>query len=218
MTKKSKENIEYQEIIAEAKAGSYQPIRFSRIKYKDNPNTLIDIRIFQRGYDEEENEVFFPTKKGFQFLESEFKKVVKSWTILPSSYVHPDVMDKSFKLLAKRQFESAVLQAFKCIEIRIRKKTGFSKDEVGIKLIRKAFDPNKGILANQSLPIAEREAMANYIAGAYGFYKNPCSHRDVEMEFLEAFERIVIASNILKLVETAPLNELNKTEGTIKGQ
>ena len=218
MTKKSKENIEYQEIIAEAKAGSYQPIRFSRIKYNDNPNTLIDIRIFQRGYDEEENEVFFPTKKGFQFLESEFKKVVKSWTILPSSYVHPDVMDKSFKLLAKRQFESAVLQAFKCIEIRIRKKTGFSKDEVGIKLIRKAFDPNKGILANQSIPIAEREAMANYIAGAYGFYKNPCSHRDVEMEFLEAFERIVIASNILKLVETAPLNELNKTEGTIKGQ
>ena len=60
--------------------------------------------------------------------------------------------------------------------------------------------------------------MANYIAGAYGFYKNPCSHRDVEMEFLEAFERIVIASNILKLVETAPLNELSKTEGTIKGQ
>jgi hypothetical protein len=99
---KSEDKIEYQEIIDEAKAGSYQPIRFSRIKYKNNPGTLIDIRVFQRGYDQEGNEVYYPTKKGFQFLESEFKKVVKSWTILPSSYIHPDIMDKSFELLAKR--------------------------------------------------------------------------------------------------------------------
>ncbi|MBI4644731.1 MAG: TIGR02391 family protein [Deltaproteobacteria bacterium] len=204
---KSEDKIEYQEIIDEAKAGSYQPIRFSRIKYKNNPETLIDIRIFQRGYDEEGNDVYYPTKKGFQFLESEFKKVVKSWTILPSSYVHPDVIDKSFELLAKRQFESAVLQAFKFLEIRIREKAGLSKDEIGIKLIRKAFYPNKGILSNMALPVAEREAMANYIAGAYGLYKNPCSHRAVEMEFLEAFERIVIASNILKMIEAAQLNE-----------
>ena len=202
----SRENIEYQEIIAEAKAGSYRPIRFSRIKYKDNPNPLIDIRVFQRGYDDEGEEAYFPTKSGFQFPESEFTKVVKTWTILPSSYVHREVMDKSFELLAKRQFESAVLQAFKCVEIRIREKSGSSADDVGVKLIRRAFDPKTGVLTNMSLPVAEREALSNYVAGAYGLYKNPCSHRDVEMEFLEAFERIVIASNILKLVEDAPSN------------
>jgi hypothetical protein len=49
--------------------------------------------------------------------------------------------------------------------------------------------------------------MANYIAGGYGLYKNPCSHREVEMEFLDAFERIVVASNILKMVEAAPINK-----------
>jgi len=204
--RQTQNEVEYQEIIAEAKEGSYHPIRFSRVKYRDNPHTLVDIRIFQRGYDDDDNEVFFPTKKGFQFLETEFSKVVRNWTILPSSYVHPDVMDRSFELLAKRQFESAVLQAFKCIEIRIREKTGFPKDEVGVRLIRKAFDPLSGPLADPSLPVAEREAEANYVAGAYGFYKNPCSHRNVEMEFLEAFERIVIASNILKIVEAAAQN------------
>lgn len=199
------EKIEYQQIIGEAKTGSFHPVRFSRVKYKNNDTKFIDIRVYQRGYDDDGEDVYFPTKTGFQFEEKEFEKVVKSWTITPSEYVHPDVMDKSFELLANRQFESAVLQAFKCIEICIRKKANLSQDDYGVKLIRKAFDPQNGALTNYSLPVSEREAMSNFIAGAYGVYKNPCSHRDVEMEFYDAFERIVVASKILKIVEGAPL-------------
>jgi hypothetical protein len=30
-----------------------------------------------------------------------------------------------------------------------------------------------------------------------------CSHRDVDMDFLSAFERIVVASDLLKIVERA---------------
>jgi len=205
-----KENIERQDIIGEAKTGSYQPIRFTRVKYKGSNATYIDIRMYQRGYDDEGEEIYFPTKKGFHFPEAEFKKVVKSWTILPESYIHPEVMDKSFELLAKRQFESAVLQAFKCVEIAIREKAGLSKDDFGIKLIRKAFDVNKGSLTRLDLPTGEREAMAHYVAGAHGLYKNPCSHRNIKMEFLEAFERIVIASNILKIVEDAQVNTVTE--------
>jgi hypothetical protein len=204
---KAKENIEYQEVIGEAKPGSYQPIRFSRVKYKDNTSPCIDIRRFQRGYDEDGAEAFYPTKFGFQFLESEFKRVVKQWTILPEQYIHQKIMNKAFELLSKRQFESAVLQAFKCIEIAIRDRAKLSPDDVGIKLIRKALDPAKGPLTDMSLPMGEREAMANYIAGAYGLYKNPCSHRDVKMDFFEAFERVITASNILKIVEGSPINE-----------
>lgn len=208
------EKIEYQEIIGEAKAGSYQPVRFSRVKYKHNDATFIDIRMYQRGYDDEGEEVYYPTKKGFQFPESEFEKVVRSWTITPSAYVHPDVMDKCFDFLAKRQFESAVLQAFKCIEVSIREKGNFSNEDYGVPLIRKAFNPKTGVLANFDLPIAEREALANFVAGAYGLYKNPCSHRDVKMEFYDAFERIVIASKILKIVEEAPCNVTSKKQSS----
>ena len=73
--------IEYQEIIGEAKPGDYQPVRFTRIKYKASPTAHIDIRQFQRGYDDEGEEAFFPTKKGFRFPESEFKRVVKEYRI-----------------------------------------------------------------------------------------------------------------------------------------
>ena len=98
-------------------------------------------------------------------------------------------------------YESAVLQAFKCIETRIRKLINADPEEIGIKLIRKAFYPENGRLTDMQLPISEREAFANYIAGAFGFYKNPCSHRDVELDFISSFDRIVVASDLLKIID-----------------
>lgn len=194
--------IEYQEKIGEANPGGFQPIRFTRVKYKASRESHIDIRQFQRGYDNETGEdVFYPTKKGFQISEKEFRKVVKEYDIVPETYVHPMIIKKSFPLLRKDAFDSAVLQAFKIIETVIRKKINAASEEVGVKLIRKAFNADNGPLTDYELPKAERESFCNYIAGAFGYYKNPCSHRDVEMTFLSAFERIVVASDLLKAVE-----------------
>jgi uncharacterized protein (TIGR02391 family) len=199
--------IEYQEVIGEANPGGYQPVRFTKIKYKASPTAHIDIRQFQRGYDDEGEEAFFPTKKGFRFPEREFRKVVKEYALMPETYVHPLIVKKSFSLLNAGQFESAVLQAFKTIETRIREKINATSEQYGIKLIRKAFHPENDPLMDSELPKAEREAFCNYIAGAFGFYKNPCSHRDVELDFISAFDRIVVASDLLKTIENAKLNE-----------
>lgn len=199
--------IEYQEVIGEANPGGYQPVRFTKIKYKESPTAHIDIRQFQRGYDEEGEDAFFPTKKGFRFPEREFRRVIKEYTLMPETYVHPLIVKKSFSLLNAGQFESAVLQAFKTIETTIREKTNATPEEYGIRLIRKAFHPESGPLTDSKLPKAEREAFCNYIAGAFGFYKNPCSHRDVELDFSSAFNRIVVASDLLKTIENAKLDE-----------
>jgi len=199
--------IEYQEVLGEANSGGYQPIRFTRVKYKANQETHIDIRKFQKGYDDEGEEKYFPTKIGFRFLEREFKRVVKEYALMPETYVHPWIVRKSFKLLNDGQFESAVLQAFKTIETRIREKINADPENVGVKLIRKAFHPEIGPLTDYALPKAEREAFCNYIAGAFGYYKNPCSHRDVEMDFISAFERIVVASDLLKVIEKSKQEE-----------
>ena len=199
--------IEYQEVIGEANAGGYQPVRFTRIKYKASPTAHIDIRQFQRGYDDEGEEAFFPTKKGFRFPEREFRRVVKEYALMPETYVHPLIVKKSFSLLNEGQFESAVLQAFKTIETRIRERINASQEEYGIRLIRKAFNTASGPLTDHELPKAEREAFCNYIAGAFGFYKNPCSHRDIELDFISAFDRLVVASALLKAIESAKLNE-----------
>jgi len=76
MNKEIEAKIEYQNVIGEANPGSYQPIRFSRIKYKASQETHIDIRQYQRGYDDDGEEQFYPTKKGFRFLEGEFNRVI----------------------------------------------------------------------------------------------------------------------------------------------
>lgn len=199
--------IEYQVVIGEANPAGYQPIRFARVKYKASPETHIDVRQFQRGYDDEGEEKFFPTKKGFRFLESEFRRVVKKYALMPEAYVHPLIVKKSFSLLNSGHFESAVLQAFKTIETRIREKINANPEDVGVKLIRKAFNPENGPLTDYDLPKAEREAFCNYIAGAFGYYKNPCSHRDVEMDFISAFDRIVVASDLLKVIEKSKIIE-----------
>jgi uncharacterized protein (TIGR02391 family) len=199
--------IEYQEVIGEANPGGYQPVRFTKIKYKASPTAHIDIRQFQRGYDDEGEEAFFPTKRGFRFPEREFRRVIKEYTLMPETYVHPLIVKKSFSLLNAGQFESAVLQAFKTIETTIREKTNATPEEYGIRPIRKTFHPESGSLIDSKFPKAEREAFCNYIAGAFGFYKNPCSHRDVEIDFSSAFDRIVVASDLLKTIENAKLNE-----------
>ncbi len=197
--------IEYQKTIGEVDKGGYQPIRFTRVKYKAASDTHIDIRKYQRApgdYDNEDYEdVFYPTKHGFRFPEREFIRVIKEYTLMPQTYIHPEIIKKSFKLLDSGQYESAVLQAFKCIETKIRRLTNSDAEEVGIKLIRKAFHPETGKLTDYDLPISEREAFSNYIAGAFGFYKNPCSHRDVELDYLSAFDRIVVASDLLKTIQ-----------------
>ena len=207
--------IEYQELIGEAKPGGYQPVRFTRIKYKASPDAHIDIRQYQRGYDDEGKDEFFPTKIGFRFPEREFRRVIKKYSLLPETYVHPLIVKNSFGLLKSGELESAVLKAYKILETRIRKKIGGAPDEIGVNLIRRAFHPENGPLSDHGLPRAEREAFSNYIAGAFGFYKNPCSHRDVEMDHISAFDRIVVASDLLKIVESAVANSQN---GTKKGQ
>jgi uncharacterized protein (TIGR02391 family) len=195
--------IEYQEVIGEANPGGYRPIRFSRIKYKASPDTHIDIRQYQRGYNDEGEEVFYPTKTGFRFLEREFRRVIREYVLMPETYVHPLIVKTSFRLLNSGEFDSAVLKAFRTIETAIRKRIKASADDVGVNLIRRAFHPESGPLTNMALPKAEREAFCHYLAGAFGYYKNPCSHRDVDMDFLSAFERIVVASDLLKIVERA---------------
>ncbi len=193
--------IEYQQLVGEVNPGGYRPVRFTRVKYKASPEPHLDIRQYQRGYDDKGGEAFYPTKTGFRFLECEFRRVIRGYTLVPETYVHPQMIKKAFPLLNQGHFESAVLQAFKVLETTVRARIKAPADEVGMSLLRRAFNPDNGPLTDTRLPRAEREAFSNYISGAFGYYKNPCSHRDVDMDFVSAFGRIVVASDLLKVIE-----------------
>lgn len=192
--------IEYEKDIAQV-GNAYQPVHFKEVKYKNNSSLFIDIRRYQRGYDDEGEEVYFPTKIGFRVQKNEFvRRVVNNLTLSPNEYLHPVIREKSLSLLSLNKKESAIIEAFKCIEVTIRESAAYGNEKHGVNLIRQAFHPDTGPLTDMKLLYAEREALSNYISGAFGLYRNPSVHRDVEMSWEVAFERLVVASDILKLV------------------
>jgi len=98
--------------------------------------------------------------------------------------------------------DEAVFAAFKAVEEAVRKAGGFGPTDIGVELMRKAFDPAKGRLTDTTKPTAEREALAHLFAGAIGSYKNPHSHRTVSItDHKEAQEMVILASHLLRIID-----------------
>lgn len=102
---------------------------------------------------------------------------------------------------ALADYETASFAAMKAVEVEVRRAAGLPNELVGVNLMRRAFSPKDGLLADPEAEGGEQQATADLFAGAIGTYKNPASHRTVRFDdAMEAAEVVQLADLLLRIV------------------
>jgi uncharacterized protein (TIGR02391 family) len=162
------------------------------------------------GYMEREGLIAeMPTKAGWYFITDKGKSIrsredlnaYRASTMLPKYLLHPLIAHKVEAAFQNAEYDTAVFQALREVEVAARTAGGFLPTDIGVALMRKAFDPKTGPLRDDSSIDLEKLAISDMFAGLIGAYKTPRSHRHVVLDATEAAEIIIFASHLLKIVD-----------------
>lgn len=143
----------------------------------------------------------FITRRGKKIKNREGLVAYRNSVILPRGLLHPVIAKACWSAFLRGDYDTAVFQAFKELEVKIRESSGSKAEEYGVQLVRKAFNPQTGVLTDTQAPDAEKEALMHLVAGAVGSYKNPHSHRKIQLGPEEAVEMIVLSSHLYKIID-----------------
>jgi uncharacterized protein (TIGR02391 family) len=121
---------------------------------------------------------------------------------LQKESLHPRISGPAWNAFMRGEYDNAVLQAMKAVEVAVRDAAGLPNSDIGTALMRKAFDVDEGPLTDLDTGKSERQARSDLFAGAMGSYKNPHSHRDVALDDpIEAAEIVLLANHLLRIVD-----------------
>lgn len=174
-------------------------------------------RAFRRAFDSlEQNRLIEPASglnghNGYVVLTSEGAETAKHpidfdavrvRTLLRSEMLHAKLRDKPYKHFAGGDPSSAVFEAFKIVEIEVRRAANTSAATFGQNLMLQAFDANSGALTDMSETEPTRNALARLFAGAMGRFKNPGSHTHRTFtDLYEPIEELLLASRLLRFLD-----------------
>jgi uncharacterized protein (TIGR02391 family) len=122
--------------------------------------------------------------------------------ILPKEQLHSVIALKTWSAFLRGDYDTAIFQAFKEVEIAVRDAGGYSASDIGVPLVRKAFHPDTGKLTDYTSDGGEKQAMSDLFAGAIGSFKSPGSHRGVTVAAEDAAEIIMFASQLMRIVDS----------------
>ena len=152
---------------------------------------------------------YFISKRGEKIRTSEDLAVYRKANLLPKRQLHSIIAQKVWSIFLQGDYDTAVFQAFKQVEVAVRKAGDYAETDIGVSLMRKAFHVDDGNLTDPNQQPAEKQSRSDLFAGAIGSYKNPGSHREVELTAEEAVEMIILASHLLRIVDSCNQSKEN---------
>lgn len=111
--------------------------------------------------------------------------------------LHPSIANRVRAQFLMGEYELAAFAAMREVEIRVRQLGGFSNSDIGVQLMRRAFNPTSGPLTDPQLDGGEQDAMSALFAGAIGVFKNPSSHRQIEYSDPTVASEVVLMGDLL---------------------
>jgi uncharacterized protein (TIGR02391 family) len=142
------------------------------------------------------------SRKGERVSDAADFERLRQIAALPKSLLHASIAGKVWSSLMRNELDDAVLFAFKAVEEAVRKAACCAPSDIGVTLMRKAFDKSNGPLTDQSEGEGQREHLAHLFAGALGYFRNPHAHATVGLNDPQfAYEQIVLASLLLRIVD-----------------
>lgn len=151
--------------------------------------------------DQSSSDNFFVTRRGHEAAQSveAYRRAVQR-AHFPATTFHPGLRGATYDAFVRGNFQQAVNEAFRVIEVRVRDASGLASS--GVPLMREAFHEDKGPLRSSSTDSGERQALAHLFAGAFGCVRNPGIHRALPGDDVsQAVEQLMLASLLLRLVD-----------------
>lgn len=145
---------------------------------------------------------YFITRRGQTIETPEDLETYRKADLLPRRQLPPIIAQKVWATFLRGDYDTAIFQGFKEVEVAVRKAGNYTNTDLGVDLMRKAFHVQNGNLTDLNQHNAERQAISDLFAGAIGSYKNPGSHRKVDVTAEEAVEMIILASHLLRIVDS----------------
>ena len=146
---------------------------------------------------------YFVSRRGARLRGRQGLVAYRAANQLPTASLHPVIAERVWSAFLRGEYDTAVFQAFKEVEVAVRSACGFAATDLGKDLMAKAFNTGNGPLADGSLPESERQAMQLLFMGAIGLFKNPSSHRHVQLsDPSEAAEIISFASLLMRIIDS----------------
>jgi uncharacterized protein (TIGR02391 family) len=127
----------------------------------------------------------------------------KSPTAFSLEFLNPRLVEKCADHFRSAKYDDCILNAAKVVEVMVREAASLPAEDIGVQLMRKAFKPAAPLLKFSDVS-AEQEAAMNLYCGFIGFFKNPHSHKFMNInDPITAFEILSMANHLCGMIANA---------------